>query len=204
MAFEHLDFRAHGRKKIEQAGARWIETNAVNHQICFFDQQRRDQEEACRRQVTGNHQFASSKARSRMKVNDPFHRFDVRAELLECDLSEIALKEFGADIETMKRVIHLHAGARLTGRELVVPGDLSSACFFLVAALLVKEANLVIHGVGLNPTRSGLLDFLASMGAKIKVLEGHQVGGELIGDLRVETSAVTGGVVEGEDLRSTP
>jgi 3-phosphoshikimate 1-carboxyvinyltransferase len=55
----------------------------------------------------------------------------------------------------------------------------------------------VIHGVGLNPTRSGLLDFLVSMGARIKVLEVHQVGGELIGDLRVETSAVTGGVIEG-------
>jgi len=121
----------------------------------------------------------------------------VREPVRTRDHTEIALKEFGADIETAKRTIHLHAGARLTGRELVVPGDLSSACFFLVAALLVKEANLVIHGVGLNPTRSGLLDFLASMGAKIKVLEVHQVGGELIGDLRVETSSVTGGVIEG-------
>jgi 3-phosphoshikimate 1-carboxyvinyltransferase len=79
----------------------------------------------------------------------------------------------------------------------VVPGDLSSACFFLVAALLVKEANLVIHGVGLNPTRSALLDFLASMGATIKVLDVAQTGGELVGDLRVRSSPVTGGVIEG-------
>ncbi|HEY2843521.1 MAG TPA: 3-phosphoshikimate 1-carboxyvinyltransferase [Bryobacteraceae bacterium] len=121
----------------------------------------------------------------------------VREPVRTRDHTEIALKEFGAEIETEKRVIRLRGGAKLAGRELVVPGDLSSACFFLVAALLVKDANLVIHGVGLNPTRSGLLDFLASMGAQIKVLEVHQVGGELIGDLRVQTSAVTGGVIEG-------
>src|SRR6202040_3396533 len=77
------------------------------------------------------------------------------------------------------------------------PGDLSSAAFFLVAAMLLPEASLVIHGVGLNPTRSALLDFLVSMGAQIKVLEVHQVGGELIGDLRVQASAATGGVIEG-------
>jgi len=143
--------------------------------------------------------MASAQVKSCVLLAGLFAQGDtiVREPVRTRDHTEIALKEFGADIETMKRVIHLHAGARLAGRELVVPGDLSSACFFLVAALLVKEANLVIHGVGLNPTRSGLLDFLATMGAKIKVLEVHQVGGELIGDLRVETSAVTGGVVEG-------
>jgi 3-phosphoshikimate 1-carboxyvinyltransferase len=91
----------------------------------------------------------------------------------------------------------LRAGARLTGRELVAPGDLSSAAFFLVAALLMPEANLVIHGVGLNPTRSALLDFLVSMGASIKVIDVHQTAGELIGDLRVRASKVAGGVIEG-------
>jgi 3-phosphoshikimate 1-carboxyvinyltransferase len=121
----------------------------------------------------------------------------VREPVRTRDHTEIALKEFGAEIEIEKRTIHLRAGARLTGRELVAPGDLSSACFFLVAALMVKESSLVIHGVGLNPTRSALLDFLVSMGAKITVLEVHQVGGELIGDLRVQASAVAGGVIEG-------
>jgi 3-phosphoshikimate 1-carboxyvinyltransferase len=115
------------------------------------------------------------------------------------DHTESALREFGAEIEIQKRTIHLRAGARLSGRELVAPGDLSSASFFLVAALLVKESSLVIHGVGLNPTRSALLDFLVSMGAQIKVLEVHQVGGELIGDLRVQAAGgvIEGGVVEG-------
>jgi 3-phosphoshikimate 1-carboxyvinyltransferase len=121
----------------------------------------------------------------------------VREPVRTRDHTEIALQEFGADIEVEKRVITLRAGAKLTGRELVVPGDLSSATFFLVAALLVKESNLVIHGVGLNPTRSALLDFLVGMGASIKVLDLQQSGGEVIGDLRVRASKVKGGVVEG-------
>ncbi|MBZ5633582.1 MAG: 3-phosphoshikimate 1-carboxyvinyltransferase [Acidobacteriia bacterium] len=127
----------------------------------------------------------------------------VREPVRTRDHTEIALKEFGAEIEIEKRTIHLRAGAQLSGRELVAPGDLSSACFFLVAALLVKESSLVIHGVGLNPTRSALLDFLVSMGAQIKVLEVHQVGGELIGDLRVQASAVTGGLIEGGVIEGT-
>lgn len=121
----------------------------------------------------------------------------VREPVRTRDHTEIALKEFGAEIESARRVITLRSAARLTGRELTVPGDLSSAAFFLVAALLMPQANLVIHGVGLNPTRSGLLDFLVSMGASIKVLDVHQTGGELVGDLRVRASRITGGVIEG-------
>jgi 3-phosphoshikimate 1-carboxyvinyltransferase len=125
----------------------------------------------------------------------------VREPVRTRDHTEIALREFGADIETERRVITLRGGAKLTGRELGVPGDLSSAAFFLVAALLMPEANLVIHGVGLNPTRAALLDFLVGMGASIKILDLRQVGGELIGDMRVRTSKasgkVSGGVIEG-------
>jgi len=143
--------------------------------------------------------MASAQVKSCVLLAGLFAQGDttVREPVRTRDHTEIALKEFGAEIEIEKRTICLRAGARLSGRELVAPGDLSSACFFLVAALLVKESSLVIHGVGLNPTRSGLLDFLVSMGAKITVLEVHQVGGELIGDLRVQASAVTGGVIEG-------
>jgi 3-phosphoshikimate 1-carboxyvinyltransferase len=117
------------------------------------------------------------------------------------DHTEIALGEFGADIEVIGKTIRLQGltkdGPKLTGRELVVPGDLSSACFFLVACFLMKQADLVIHGVGLNPTRSSLLDFLVGMGASIRVVNVQQIGGELIGDLRVKTSKITGGVIEG-------
>jgi 3-phosphoshikimate 1-carboxyvinyltransferase len=143
--------------------------------------------------------MASAQVKSCVLLAGLFAQGDtiVREPVRTRDHTEIALKEFGAEIEIEKRTIHLRAGARLTGRELVAPGDLSSACFFLVAALLLKESNLVIHGVGLNPTRSALLDFLVSMGAKITVLDVQQVGGELIGDLRVQASQVEGGVIEG-------
>jgi len=121
----------------------------------------------------------------------------VREPIRTRDHTEIALAEFGAEIEVHQRVIKLTAGAKLTGRELVVPGDLSSATFFLVAALLMPEASLVIHNVGLNPTRSALLDFLTGVGASIKVIDVKQSGGELIGSLRVQASKIKGGMIEG-------
>jgi 3-phosphoshikimate 1-carboxyvinyltransferase len=121
----------------------------------------------------------------------------VREPISTRDHTEIALQEFGADIEVQRRVIKLTAGAHLTGRELVVPGDLSSAAFFLVAALLMPESNLVIHNVGLNPTRSSLLDFLTGAGASIKVIDVKQSGGELIGSLRIRASKIKGGLIEG-------
>src|SRR5579872_7277079 len=78
------------------------------------------------------------------------------------DHTELALRDLGANLDVASRKITLHGPARLHGRELQVPGDLSSAAFFLVAALIVAESDVVIHGVGLNPTRSALLDVLAS------------------------------------------
>ena len=147
---------------------------------------------------------ASAQVKSCVLLAGIFAKGDtiVREPVRTRDHTEIALAEFGADIEVHRRVITLHEGARSAfsesrGRELSVPGDLSSAAFFLVAALLMPEANLVIHGVGLNPTRSALLDFLISMGASIKVLDLNQTGGEVVGDLRVRASKITGGVIEG-------
>lgn len=112
------------------------------------------------------------------------------------DHSEIALKEFGANIEARGTVVSIHGGSALTGRELLVPGDLSGAAFFLVAAILAQESNLVIYDVGVNPSRTALIDFLVGGGAKIKVLDVRSSGGELIGDLQVRASAFEGGVIE--------
>ena len=122
----------------------------------------------------------------------------VREPIRSRDHSEIALREFGADLKVAKRVITLEGRPKLTGRELMVPSDLSSAAFFLVAGLLVPESKLVIHGVGLNPTRSALLDFLLSIGAPIQVLKIEAVNGEMIGDIQVKHAPVRGGVIEGE------
>jgi 3-phosphoshikimate 1-carboxyvinyltransferase len=113
------------------------------------------------------------------------------------DHTEIALREFGADLSVERRRITIAGRPRLEGRELVVPADLSSAAFFLVAALLVPGSQLSIQGVGLNPTRSALLDFLVGMGARIRVPNLESRSGELIGDLEVEYSALRGGTIEG-------
>ena len=113
------------------------------------------------------------------------------------DHSELALREFGADVEAAKHSITITGRPKLQARDLYVPGDLSSAAFFLVAALIVPESDLIIRGVGLNPTRSALLDFLAEMGAEIKILDVTSRGGELIGDVRVRKSPVRGGILEG-------
>ncbi len=113
------------------------------------------------------------------------------------DHTEIALREFGADLRIAQRKISLTGRPRLTGRELMVPSDLSSAAFFIVAALLVPGSQLTIRGVGLNPTRSALLDFLTGMGAKILIPTLESRNGELIGDIVVQHSELKGGTVEG-------
>ncbi len=121
----------------------------------------------------------------------------VREPVRTRDHTELALQEFGAEICVRQREIRLRPLPMLHGRELAVPADLSSAAFFLVAGLIVPGSELVIRGVGLNPTRSALLDLLLGMGAEIKVLEVEQQAGELVGNLLVRASAIRGGVIDG-------
>jgi 3-phosphoshikimate 1-carboxyvinyltransferase len=113
------------------------------------------------------------------------------------DHTEIALREFGANLTVERKKITLEGRPKLTGREVAVPSDLSSAAFFLVAALLVPGSRLTIRGVGLNPTRSALLDFLTGMGAKIRIPELASQNGELVGEILVESGPLRGGVIEG-------
>jgi 3-phosphoshikimate 1-carboxyvinyltransferase len=122
----------------------------------------------------------------------------VREPMRSRDHSEIALREFGADLQVRNKIITLNGPATLTGRDLLVPSDLSSAAFFLVAGLLVPGSHLMIQNVGLNPTRSALLDFLLSIGAPVKVLKIESANGELIGDIEVRHAPVRGGVIEKE------
>jgi len=113
------------------------------------------------------------------------------------DHTELALREFGADVEIDRLAVTVTGRPRLKARELRIPGDLSSAAFFLVAALIVGESSLTIHGGGLNPTRSTLLDFLAAMGAQIKILDVTSTGGELVGDVLVRRLPASGRVIGG-------
>ncbi len=112
------------------------------------------------------------------------------------DHTEIALREFGADVRPERQRITVAGRPQLTAQDLVVPSDLSSAAFFIVAALLAPDSQLSIFGVGLNPTRSALLDFLISMGARIRVPDLESRNGELIGEITVEHSHLRGGTID--------
>jgi len=122
------------------------------------------------------------------------------------DHTELALEEFGASIEKDGRTTRLHglAGAngrgKLMAKSLDVPGDLSSAVFFIAAASLFPDSNVLIHNVGLNPTRTAILDVFASMGAAIEMLGLKSAHGEVVGDLSVKGASLRGGVIAGAQI----
>ncbi len=116
------------------------------------------------------------------------------------DHTELALAEFGARLDHDGQAIRIHGGPTLTGRALTVPGDLSSAVFFLAAAMVLPESNIVIHNVGLNPTRSAVLDVLSSMGAPISLVSVSSAHGELVGDIAIRHESLQGGVLEGDAI----
>ena len=116
------------------------------------------------------------------------------------DHTEIALQQFGAEVSRGRRRATVCGGQRLQAQDLEVPGDISSAAFFLCAALLFPESNLLLQSVGLNPTRTAFVDFLAGMGAKIKMLNIGPAAGELVGDIHVSGGPLKGGRLEGEQV----
>ncbi|MEL6530110.1 MAG: 3-phosphoshikimate 1-carboxyvinyltransferase [Pseudomonadota bacterium] len=116
------------------------------------------------------------------------------------DHTERMLTGFGATLEIGEedgeRVIAINGEADLTPQNVVVPGDPSSAAFFIVAALIVPGSDLVIENVGMNATRSGIVEALRQMGGSIEELNQREVGGETVADLRVEHSALTGAEID--------
>ncbi|SMQ79048.1 3-phosphoshikimate 1-carboxyvinyltransferase [Sphingopyxis terrae subsp. ummariensis] len=117
------------------------------------------------------------------------------------DHSERMLKGFGAtlDVEVEPdgtRWISVMGEAELRPQTIVVPGDPSSAAFFIVAALLVPGSDVTIANVGLNPTRAGLVEVLKAMGGDIELLDAREVGGEPVADLRVRHSLLRGIAVD--------
>ena len=113
------------------------------------------------------------------------------------DHSERMLRGFGAELtvdvaDDGARIIKVRGEAEFRPQDIVVPGDPSSAAFFVVAALLVEGSDLVVENVGLNPTRAALFDVLRLMGGSIEELDRRDVGGEPVADLRVRHSLLTG------------
>lgn len=106
--------------------------------------------------------------------------------------SELMLKAFGAELETDGLAIRIKGGAQLKGQKVLVPGDISSAAFFMVAGLIVPQARIIIENVGLNPTRDGIIEVLQAMGGKIRIFDTRVAAGELIGNIEVESSELKG------------
>jgi 3-phosphoshikimate 1-carboxyvinyltransferase len=117
------------------------------------------------------------------------------------DHTERMLVAMGADLKVFERgAIALRGAKSLVARDVNVPGDLSSAAFWLVAAAIVPGSDLVVEHIGLNPSRTGILDALAALGAEIAVENIRDEAGEPAGDLRVRYSALKAATVSGELL----
>ena len=118
--------------------------------------------------------------------------------------TELMLKEFGADIRSTfeigstRATASIRPGNELYGQKLTVPGDISSAAYFIAAGLIVPDSEILIQGVGINPTRAGILKVCEDMGGDITLLNERTEGGEKIADILVHTSQLHGIRIEGD------
>ncbi len=121
------------------------------------------------------------------------------------DHTELALQEFGASIEKHARTtkisgLTINGAGALKAQSLDIPGDISSAVFFIAAASIFPESSLLLHNVGLNPTRTAILDVFLEMGASIHIEQIRSAHGELVGDLAVKGASLKGGVIAGDRI----
>ncbi len=114
------------------------------------------------------------------------------------DHTERMLQYYGADLHVNGNEVTVTGFPELTAREVYVPGDISSAAFFMVAALTVPGSELIIKNVGLNPTRDGIIEVLLKMGADIEILNKSTKSGEPMGDLLVRYSTLKGVEIGGD------
>jgi 3-phosphoshikimate 1-carboxyvinyltransferase len=124
----------------------------------------------------------------------------VRESVCTRDHTELALREFGATLEGSRGTVSIHPRPRLAARKLMVPGDLSTAVFLIGATLVLPGSSLMLHNVGLNPTRARVFDFLISIGAPIRVPAVQARDGELAGDVSVRYAPLEGGSISGTQV----
>lgn len=117
---------------------------------------------------------------------------------LSRDHTERMLRAFGVPVEVAGKMVRVRGGARLTGQFLAVPGDISSAAFFLVLGSLAGKGEILLPQVGVNPTRTGILEALRRMGADIEELGKEEIAGEPRATLRVRPAALRGIEINGE------
>jgi 3-phosphoshikimate 1-carboxyvinyltransferase len=114
------------------------------------------------------------------------------------DHTERMIRQFGGEVRKDHKVIKINGGQNLLATTIHVPGDISSAAFFLVAGAIVPESEIVLKNVGLNPTRTGIIEVLKKMGADLTIHQSEESTFEPSGDIVIKTSQLTGTVIEGE------
>lgn len=114
------------------------------------------------------------------------------------DHTERMIRKFGGEIQKDHLTIKVKGGQRLNGANIHVPGDISSAAFFLVAGAIVPGSEVILKNVGLNPTRTGIIDVMKNMGAAIEIIPHEGLSFEPTGDIVIKTSTLQGTVIEGD------
>ncbi len=115
------------------------------------------------------------------------------------DHTERMLRAFGVEVKTEGNTISLQGGAKLIATDIQVPSDISSAAFFMVGAAITENADVTLQAVGINPTRTGVIEILRQMGADIQVLNDRIAGGEPVADIRIQGSRTLKGIHIPED-----
>lgn len=108
------------------------------------------------------------------------------------DHTERMLKAFGYAVDVQGNKVTVEGGGKLTATNIQVPADISSAAFFMVAAAITPNANVVLRQVGINPTRTGVIEILKQMGANISLENEAMAGGEPVADIRIQASKLKG------------
>jgi 3-phosphoshikimate 1-carboxyvinyltransferase len=124
----------------------------------------------------------------------------VREAVATRDHTEVALREFGARVDGTRGVVSIHPRPKLTARQLAVPSDLSTAVFVIGAALVLPNSQVMLHNLGLNPTRARVLDFFTSIGAPVRIATVQMRNGELVGDVSVRHAPIEGGTISGTQV----
>lgn len=113
------------------------------------------------------------------------------------DHTERMLKYFGANIKVNKNSIKILPGSELKGKNIFIPGDISSAAFFIIAGLIMKKSKITIKNVNINPTRTGIIDIIKKMGGKIIIKNKRNINNEPVGDIVVSSSKLKGTIIKG-------
>jgi 3-phosphoshikimate 1-carboxyvinyltransferase len=150
--------------------------------------------------ITYNSPFASAQVKSAVLLAGLYceGRTTVIEPARSRDHTERMLRSCGANITVNGLEVSIEGKRSLAPFEMTVPGDLSSAAFFITAALIVPGSEIVIRNVGVNPTRTGIFDILLKMGGKISMRNKYEVSGEPVADVHIKHSGLTGTDIGGE------